>query len=43
MTLGNDNPPDPPTGHTGPTTRYECPKCGDEFGNLPLHLRGCDE
>jgi len=21
---------------------YRCPKCGDEYGNLPQHIRFCD-
>jgi len=34
---------DPPEAKPGRThTRLTCPKCGDEFENLPLHLRGCD-
>lgn len=23
-------------------TQVTCPRCGDEFGNLPAHLRACD-
>jgi len=38
--VGNN---DPPTGSTGPNQKYECPKCGDEYANLPCHLRACTE
>lgn len=29
---------------SGQTERksINCPKCGEEFTNLPIHLRGCD-
>jgi hypothetical protein len=30
------------TGKGKKQNRVKCPKCEDSFGNLPLHLAGCD-
>lgn len=28
--------------NSGPQKAVRCPLCGDEYQNLPVHMRGCD-